>query len=102
MAGTCLIIRDIPNVLPLKRSREQQRDALTLSEANSKMSTGGGICFFGAYWWYYNGTDLLIVVGARGFEPPTSASRTRRATKLRYAPITVIIGGFNLVSKENR
>jgi hypothetical protein len=26
------------------------------------------------------------VVGARGFEPPTSASRTLRATKLRYAP----------------
>ncbi|GAC1331180.1 MAG: hypothetical protein NVSMB22_23240 [Chloroflexota bacterium] len=26
------------------------------------------------------------VVGARGFEPPTSASRTLRATKLRHAP----------------
>jgi len=26
------------------------------------------------------------MVGARGFEPPTSASRTLRATKLRYAP----------------
>src|ERR687884_338882 len=27
------------------------------------------------------------VVGARGFEPPTSRSRTVRATRLRYAPI---------------
>ena len=26
------------------------------------------------------------MVGARGLEPPTSASRTLRATKLRYAP----------------
>ena len=29
---------------------------------------------------------LKRVVGARGFEPPTSWSRTKRATKLRYAP----------------
>ncbi len=27
------------------------------------------------------------LVGARGFEPPTPASRTRCATELRYAPI---------------
>ena len=27
------------------------------------------------------------MVGARGFEPPTSRSRTVRATRLRYAPI---------------
>ena len=27
------------------------------------------------------------LVGARGFEPPTSRTRTVRATKLRYAPI---------------
>ena len=26
------------------------------------------------------------MVGARGFEPPTSCSRSRRATRLRYAP----------------
>ena len=26
------------------------------------------------------------MVGARGFEPPTSWSQTRRATGLRYAP----------------
>lgn len=27
------------------------------------------------------------MVGVAGFEPTTSASRTRRATKLRYTPI---------------
>ena len=27
-----------------------------------------------------------ILVGATGFEPATFSSRTRRATKLRYAP----------------
>jgi hypothetical protein len=27
------------------------------------------------------------LVGARGFEPPTSCSQSRRATELRYAPI---------------
>ena len=29
---------------------------------------------------------ILEVVGARGFEPPTPWSRTRCATRLRYAP----------------
>ena len=28
----------------------------------------------------------VVLVGARGFEPPTSSSRTMRATKLRHAP----------------
>ncbi len=32
------------------------------------------------------GTSKLCVVGARGFEPPTPASRTQCATGLRYAP----------------
>ncbi len=30
--------------------------------------------------------DFHIMVGARGFEPPTSCSQSRRATGLRYAP----------------
>ena len=30
--------------------------------------------------------NMLVMVGARGFEPPTSSSRTMRATKLRHAP----------------
>ena len=29
---------------------------------------------------------VMGMVGARGFEPPTSSSRTMRATKLRHAP----------------
>src|SRR5688500_8047974 len=32
------------------------------------------------------------LVGARGFEPPTSRSRTVRATRLRYAPWCVQAG----------
>src|SRR6185295_8222398 len=31
------------------------------------------------------------MVGATGFEPATSCSRSRRATKLRYAPPTISI-----------
>ena len=34
---------------------------------------------------------LLVMVGARGFEPPTSSSRTMRATKLRHAPTEVLV-----------
>ena len=40
------------------------------------------------------------LVGARGLEPPTSASRTLRATRLRYAPQLHIIGGFNFRGKN--
>ena len=38
---------------------------------------------------------LYILVEATGFEPTTSWSRTKRATKLRYASIAVYI-----ISKE--
>ena len=31
-----------------------------------------------------------IMVGARGFEPPTSASRTLRSTRLSHAPIELV------------
>jgi hypothetical protein len=34
---------------------------------------------------------ILEVVGARGFEPPTPWSRTRCATRLRYAPTEGIL-----------
>ena len=30
-----------------------------------------------------------IVVGVRGFEPPTSCSQSKRATGLRYTPTTL-------------
>ena len=31
-------------------------------------------------------SDCAILVGVRGLEPPTSASRTLRASRLRYTP----------------
>ena len=46
------------------------------------------------------GSNKELRVGARGFEPPTSASRTLRATRLRYAPPPLIISGFNFWSKH--
>src|SRR5207248_10387367 len=37
--------------------------------------------------WRKTGPDLhLLAVGVAGFEPTTSSSRTKRATKLRYTP----------------
>ena len=42
--------------------------------------------------------SLKRVVGARGFEPPTSWSRTKRATKLRYAPVKQVSGARFRVS----
>ena len=33
---------------------------------------------------------ILILVGARGFEPPTSSTPLKRATELRYAPTPTI------------
>ena len=41
--------------------------------------------------------ELGRLVGAGRFELPTSASRTRRATKLRYAPTNDIIGCWELI-----
>jgi hypothetical protein len=37
------------------------------------------------------GNSLKRMVGARGFEPPTPWSRTRCATRLRYAPTEGIL-----------
>ena len=46
------------------------------------------------------------MVGAVGFEPTTSWSRTKRATKLRYAPTIFIIKHLQVSclpsAKENR
>ena len=35
---------------------------------------------------YVTARPCCILVGERGFEPPTSSSRTKRATELRYSP----------------
>ncbi len=42
---------------------------------------------------------MKVLVGARGFEPPTSASRTLRANQAALRPDSDIIGGFNLYCK---
>ena len=47
------------------------------------------------------GINTDLGVGARGFEPPTSASRTLRATRLRYTPfVNVIIRCFNYFQQD--
>ena len=52
-----------------------------MSVNNNKKSQPRWLTFF------YNYLILLLnMVGARGFEPPTSWSQTKRATRLRYAP----------------
>jgi hypothetical protein len=37
------------------------------------------------------------LVGVAGFEPTTSASRTRRATKLRYTPKLLLLAATCLI-----
>ena len=44
-------------------------------------------------------SGMKVLVGARGFEPPTSASRTLRANQAALRPDSDIIGGFNLYCK---
>ena len=45
---------------------------------------------------------MRVLVGARGFEPPTSASRTLRANQAALRPARDIIGGFTLCCKLAR
>ncbi len=37
----------------------------------------------------------IKLVGVEGFEPPTSCSQSRRATKLRYIPISKFLMAFS-------
>ena len=47
-------------------------------------------------------TQLVMgMVGARGFEPPTSSSRTMRATKLRHAPTECPLRGHGMIAGES-
>ncbi len=39
-------------------------------------------------------SGTILLVGARGFEPPTSCSQSRRATGLRYAPTSFAHASF--------
>lgn len=44
--------------------------------------------------------DRNKLVGERGLEPPTSASRTLRANQAALRPAHDIIGGFNFCGKN--
>src|SRR6476660_4340416 len=47
--------------------------------------------------------DEVGLVGARGFEPPTSSSRTMRATKLRHAPTEgARLQGLRMIAQTGR
>ena len=47
--------------------------------------------------------DQVSLVGARGFEPPTSSSRTMRATKLRHAPTEgARLQGLRMIAHDGR
>ena len=50
--------------------------------------------------------SAVLLVGVRGFELPTSTSRTWRANQLRYTPNPLLLSGaklifFSLISKLN-
>ncbi len=46
---------------------------------------------------------VMGLVGARGFEPPTSSSRTMRATKLRHAPTEMpVVQGSRMIAQPRR
>src|SRR5512141_3026919 len=45
----------------------------------------------------FAGTSELGLVGAKGFEPSTPASRTQCATGLRYAPTWCLVKGAGIV-----
>ncbi len=47
-------------------------------------------------------SGMKVLVGARGFEATTSASRTLRANQAALRPDNDIIGGFNLYCKLER
>ncbi len=42
-------------------------------------------------------TERLEMVGVEGFEPPTSCSQSRRATRLRYTPFN---GSYTLFRRS--
>ena len=50
----------------------------------------------------FAGTNKLGLVGAKGFEPPTPASRTQCATGLRYAPTGVSQREEDCLTSEGR
>jgi hypothetical protein len=83
-----LMLGEEPSGTRFRRWRRRCSTAST-SWASASWSPTRRLTPWLAAWWprYPTGwTSLLAMVGARGFEPPTSASRTLRAAKLRHAP----------------
>ena len=59
--------------------REQKERFSVRSQKNSRQGEDPDGYLFNDFLW-------MALVGARGFEPPTPCSRSRCATRLRYAP----------------
>ena len=64
----------------------QQHLYRTGSPRRSRSSCGNREFYFERAALVESGNGKTSLVGARGFEPPTSCSQSRRATGLRYAP----------------
>jgi hypothetical protein len=68
--------------------------AVTLRWLRAYQNLGLAICADG----FKHRTFGLTVVGVAGFEPTTSSSRTKRATKLRHTPVRPPRGSRNRAS----
>ena len=44
-------------------------------------------------------STATVLVGVEGFEPPTSCSQSRRATRLRYTPVLVSLGIAEILNR---
>jgi hypothetical protein len=76
--------------------------SIIIEEASKMYNSKSRITRRCMLFWMLNGFLRLAnkeMVGARGFEPPASWSRTRRATRLRYAPREVKLTPLYLVVK---
>jgi site-specific DNA recombinase len=76
-------LEPLPGGEDLLRAMGEESSAAQASRSESR----GAIDVPGAEPCGHRPESRLCVVGATGFEPATSWSRTKRATKLRYAPV---------------
>ena len=53
-------------------------------------------------WWHDLRATLISLVGARGFEPPTSRSQTERTTRLCYAPKSLWLRSHQSMVKHSK
>jgi hypothetical protein len=78
-----LLIRRILIPNPIARESQRSTRLPTLSLSSARVSSAAQIDKRPSGW---KPEGLLILVGARGFEPPTTCTPCRYATRLRYAP----------------